>query len=365
MCALAPSDQLLVTRIRGGEPDAWNELIARFEGRLLAFVEGRLGRRTAGEDVVQETFLGFLNSLPNFEDSRPLESYLFSIAAHKLTDHLRREGRRPTLPMAVGQLEQPVGAAGQWPGRVQRDAQRRAANSMEEDAHRRGAGRTARPAAQPRRMAEAGLPGAAVRARLGQSRRGRQAGHVRAAVANFKFEFISRLRTLVRKQGLSEDVFPELHEERVTPYHGPHAHPSRPGSLSGRGPAGRRDGGDRASACATTQRWRSGWRRSTAAATRAALAGRNLAPPSAELPLREQLGSYLLGVLDKDEAELRQVSPGSLRLPHLPGQSRRPEDAASRRASRVDSRRKKYFQSSAGHLPAAGDRTIRSAEPRD
>jgi RNA polymerase sigma-70 factor (ECF subfamily) len=29
-------------------------------------------------------------------------------------------------------------------------------------------------------------------------------------VANFKFEFISRMRTLVRKQGLSEDVFPEL-----------------------------------------------------------------------------------------------------------------------------------------------------------
>src|SRR5882672_7193603 len=100
--ALAQSDQLLVNRIRAGKPDAWNELIARFEGRLLAFVEGRLGRRSAGEDVVQETFLGFLNSLPNFEDSRPLESYLFSIAAHKLTDHLRREGRRPTLPLGAG-----------------------------------------------------------------------------------------------------------------------------------------------------------------------------------------------------------------------------------------------------------------------
>src|SRR3954467_832511 len=96
------SDELLIARIRSGEQDAWSELIARFEGRLLAFVEGRLGRRSAGEDVVQETFLGFLTSLPNFEDSRPLESYLFSIAAHKLTDHLRREGRRPTLPLSAG-----------------------------------------------------------------------------------------------------------------------------------------------------------------------------------------------------------------------------------------------------------------------
>ena len=31
-------------------------------------------------------------------------------------------------------------------------------------------------------------------------------------VANFKFEFLARIRTLVRKQGLSEDVFPELYE---------------------------------------------------------------------------------------------------------------------------------------------------------
>ena len=101
MSPAAESDALLVERIRQGQSDAWNELIARFEGRLLAFVESRIGNRAASEDVVQESFIGFLTSLPNFDVSRPLESYLFSIAAHKLTDHLRREGRRPTLPMSA------------------------------------------------------------------------------------------------------------------------------------------------------------------------------------------------------------------------------------------------------------------------
>src|SRR6266478_5191321 len=95
------SDAVLIDRIQAGEVEAWEELIARFEGRLLAFAESRLGRRQAGEDVVQETFIGFLTSLPNYDTSRPLESYLFSIAAHKLTDHLRREGRRPALPLAA------------------------------------------------------------------------------------------------------------------------------------------------------------------------------------------------------------------------------------------------------------------------
>src|SRR2546421_7253772 len=89
------SDRLLIQQIRTGEPRAWESLIAGYEGRLLAFVERRIHDRTASEDVVQETFIGFLNSLPNFDERRELQTYLFTIASHKLTDHLRRTGRHP------------------------------------------------------------------------------------------------------------------------------------------------------------------------------------------------------------------------------------------------------------------------------
>src|ERR1700734_2437104 len=99
MTPSAESDRLLVERVRSGAPQAWQELIARYEGRLLAFVESRLGCTATAEDVVQETLLGFLTSLPNYDARQSLEAYLFSIAAHKLTDHLRREGRRPALPL--------------------------------------------------------------------------------------------------------------------------------------------------------------------------------------------------------------------------------------------------------------------------
>jgi RNA polymerase sigma-70 factor (ECF subfamily) len=39
--------------------------------------------------------VGFMTSLPHYDEKRDLEAYLFSIAAHKLTDHLRKQGRRP------------------------------------------------------------------------------------------------------------------------------------------------------------------------------------------------------------------------------------------------------------------------------
>ena len=57
----------------------------------------RLGDRQLAEDVVQETFVGFLTALPNYDSSTPLQAFLFSICAHKLTDRLRQTGRRPLL----------------------------------------------------------------------------------------------------------------------------------------------------------------------------------------------------------------------------------------------------------------------------
>lgn len=91
----------LLIGVRRGEATAWERLIARYQGRLLAFAESRLGERTAAEDVVQETFLGFLTALPNYDDQTPLESFLFAIAAHKLTDALRRKGRRSALSLML------------------------------------------------------------------------------------------------------------------------------------------------------------------------------------------------------------------------------------------------------------------------
>ena len=115
-------DAELVQRIRDGDTTAWGDLIAQYQGRLLAFAESRLRRRQVSEDVVQETFIGFLNSLPNFDGKRPLESYLFSICAYKLTDHLRREGRRPSIPLSamicLGQLYVSAGSISAIAGRV-------------------------------------------------------------------------------------------------------------------------------------------------------------------------------------------------------------------------------------------------------
>lgn len=90
-------DVALLAAIRREDPTAWEALIQRYQGRLLAFATSRLKDPAAAEDVVQEAFIGFLTSLPNYDERTPLEAFLFAITSHKLTDALRRRGVRPRL----------------------------------------------------------------------------------------------------------------------------------------------------------------------------------------------------------------------------------------------------------------------------
>ena len=96
---MATDEAILLLGVRQGNESAWEQLIALYQGRLLAFATSRLQDPVAAEDLVQEAFLGFLVSLPNYDETTPLETFLFAITAHKLTDALRRAGRRPLLSL--------------------------------------------------------------------------------------------------------------------------------------------------------------------------------------------------------------------------------------------------------------------------
>ena len=206
-------DTLLVERIRTGDPDAWNDLIARYEGRLLAFVESRLGRRAPSEDVVQETFIGFLHSVPNYDFKRPLETYLFAICVHKLTDHLRREGRRPTLPLSAGSTD----TGRNW----DRPGQSRPASSIARSGERRNIEGEALARAMSEQVDRWQQRGDWTKLMCVESLfvRGwankdvaNGLGITEQQVANFKFDFLAQLRATVKKQSLSQEVFPELYE---------------------------------------------------------------------------------------------------------------------------------------------------------
>lgn len=84
------ADQFLVEKISQGSQAAWRQLIDRYSGRLLAFARARTAGISDAEDLVQDTFVGFLQSLAHFDRARSLETYLFTILRYKLYDLLRQ-----------------------------------------------------------------------------------------------------------------------------------------------------------------------------------------------------------------------------------------------------------------------------------
>lgn len=87
------ADKFLITAIRKGDQRAWHQLIERYQGRLLAFARSRLRGVGEAEDALQETFLGFVTSLKHFDESRPLETYLYAILRYKIGESLTKKRR--------------------------------------------------------------------------------------------------------------------------------------------------------------------------------------------------------------------------------------------------------------------------------
>ena len=86
-------DTKLLKRYAAGEEEAFQELMSRYRDSVYAFLRRFLSRSDMVEDVFQETFLQLFVSRDTFDVTRPLRPWLFTIAANKAKDALRRMQR--------------------------------------------------------------------------------------------------------------------------------------------------------------------------------------------------------------------------------------------------------------------------------
>jgi RNA polymerase sigma-70 factor, ECF subfamily len=92
-------DTKLLRRYAAGEEDAFQELMTQYKDSVYAFLRRFLSRADLVEDVFQETFLQLFVSRDTFDVSRPLRPWLFTIAANKAKDALRRMQRSETTQL--------------------------------------------------------------------------------------------------------------------------------------------------------------------------------------------------------------------------------------------------------------------------
>jgi RNA polymerase sigma-70 factor (ECF subfamily) len=99
------SDEQLVVAHRAGDSGALRVLIDRYKSELHGFLTRLVGNRTGADDVFQEAFLQVHLSADNFDEERRFKPWLYTIAANKGRDYLRRQKRRSAVS-----LDAPVGA---------------------------------------------------------------------------------------------------------------------------------------------------------------------------------------------------------------------------------------------------------------
>lgn len=93
----------MVAYQQGGQA-GFDELVGRYYQEVYAFLARFVGDRALAEDICQEAFLQIHLSADRFDPAQRFRPWLFTVAANKARDRMRRLKRRPaaSLDATVG-----------------------------------------------------------------------------------------------------------------------------------------------------------------------------------------------------------------------------------------------------------------------
>jgi RNA polymerase sigma-70 factor (ECF subfamily) len=90
-------DSAVVSAYLGGEARAFDEIVDRYQNRLLNFVFRTTGDRERAEDLVQEVFVRVYRHIHRFDRSRKFSTWIYTIASNLAKNELRNRSRNPLV----------------------------------------------------------------------------------------------------------------------------------------------------------------------------------------------------------------------------------------------------------------------------
>ncbi len=90
-------DSSVVAAYLGGRAQAFQELVERYQKRLLNFVYRTIGDRERAEDLVQEVFIRVHRHLHRFDQSKKFSTWIYTIASNLAKNELRNRSRNPLV----------------------------------------------------------------------------------------------------------------------------------------------------------------------------------------------------------------------------------------------------------------------------
>ena len=95
----------LIKKVIAGNQEAVKKLYRKFQPRLLNFILQKVKRHEDAEEILQETMISTIDSLPLFRGNASLYTFLCSIAKHEIADFYRKKRIKAFLFSRFPQLE--------------------------------------------------------------------------------------------------------------------------------------------------------------------------------------------------------------------------------------------------------------------
>ena len=103
--AKTPSDRSLVERTQAGDPTAFDELVRRYQPRLLGMLYSMVNNQTDSWDLAMETFEKAYKSIHTFRLDAEFFTWLYRIGFNLTVNFLRRNKHRHNLSMDDADLD--------------------------------------------------------------------------------------------------------------------------------------------------------------------------------------------------------------------------------------------------------------------
>jgi len=105
----------LVERCRGGDDDAWRELVDRLGQKIYSVAYHFTLRREDAEEVTQEIFLKIFENLHRYDGSYPLVAWVVSLSRNLCIDRYRRRKREKSFRFVSDDAVLPMLTSGDDP----------------------------------------------------------------------------------------------------------------------------------------------------------------------------------------------------------------------------------------------------------
>ena len=95
--ALRDPDVRLMLEVREGNAASFEELMRRFQGRVLSVLKHLVGNQELAEDLTQDVFFRVYRARLNYVPGAKFSTWLFTIANNVALNALRSKNRRPEV----------------------------------------------------------------------------------------------------------------------------------------------------------------------------------------------------------------------------------------------------------------------------